>query len=136
MRLITATIVGILLLIGLAGCDMNSRQCSKTTIGLSITMDCEGRYDTLSSEQTARFEIEDIVGMTVDARITITVERGRVRASFESWDGQTIAGEAAPGVPLTLTGEARLQFIDEMRLTLQPLDGEVTGLRYQAHFEK
>ncbi|MBK8027356.1 MAG: hypothetical protein IPK19_39670 [Chloroflexi bacterium] len=46
---------------------------------------------------------------------------------------QTHASRIAP--PLTLTGEAQLQFTDEMRLTLQPLDGEVAGLRYQAHFE-
>jgi hypothetical protein len=67
-----------------------------------------GSYDVLADRTLASVDDEHIVSTdALQIRTDLSVEQGRVRASFESPDGQIQSVEAAPGNPVVLEGVAK-----------------------------
>ncbi|MBL8133416.1 MAG: hypothetical protein JNL42_16265 [Anaerolineae bacterium] len=128
-----AAVVGMLII--LSGCG-TTQNCTRVSVGPAHSLDCSGQIDRLSASRYLDFDFDSsVLGMSVRAQIALTVTSGRVRVSYENADGERVVGEAAPGAPLALTEDARLRFLDEVRLTLEPVGGDASGISYQGKFE-
>ncbi|ERN42894.1 hypothetical protein KR51_00001890 [Rubidibacter lacunae KORDI 51-2] len=63
--------------------------------------------------------------------VRVSVESGRVRVRFRTYNGRVVRAIATPSRPAVLRGQARFTN-DRMRLLLVPVDDEVRGLSYAA----
>lgn len=132
-RLLLIGLVGI----GLAACS-GGMSCTTISILNSDSLDCSGGFDKLSEAQELRFEFTEdaVVSNLTNSTVTVSVERGSVRVSYEAQDGSTVSGEASPGSPVTLTTHPAIAFMDEVHVTIEPLGMEASGVKYQAQFSE
>lgn len=91
---------------------------------------CDGSYDVLGGRTLASVDDDHIVSTdALQIRTEVSVEQGRVRASFESPDGAIESAEATPGNPVVLEGVAK-PYVDGPELYFEPIDGDATQVQY------
>ena len=97
---------------------------------------CEGSYRTIRGTFGHDIELEGLPSDTpVRVEVAVSVEAGRLRFSVTDPDGNTVAQEAAPGRPATLSGTAAVDTFGEFEVKFQALDDEATGISYTIAFE-
>jgi hypothetical protein len=95
---------------------------------------CDGRYAVLADRTLASVDDDQIVSTdALQIHTELSVEQGRVRASFATPDGAIESIEATPGNPAVLDGVAK-PYVDGPDLYFEPVDGEAMQVRYAIRY--
>lgn len=130
---ILAVVLAVVLLASCSG-GMN---CTRVIgIGSGQAM-CSGSVDSLNGRRLLTFDLEDVaLGVSIDARINVSVASGIVNVAYRNGDGQKVVYAVSPSAPLTVQDVLRLVFIDEAEITLETAGGVASGILYSAEFTR
>ena len=92
----------------------------------------KGSYKKLSG--TYSQDIETVgTGQTVQAEVSVSVDKGPVRVYLKAPGGTETSAEARPGSPARLSGQAEVSF-EVFRIYFQALEGAAEGVSYTVEY--
>jgi hypothetical protein len=96
---------------------------------------CEGRYRTLRGSYGEDIEDESVdSGDSVQVKVDVSVESGRVSVSVETPDGERAGATAEPGQPASLIALAAGEW-EGFEVRFEAVEGEAGGVSYTILYE-
>jgi hypothetical protein len=116
---------------GTGGSASGSRERCHRSVGSGT---CEGHFDRVTGKYTKKFEVGSGVGPPL-VDLTVSVESGTLRVSYEASDGSTVSAETTPGSPATLSGDITSTF-EAITVVFESVTEEARGIDYTLKFER